>query len=113
MKRTDLRKYTHKVKVEFKNFDDFYVVVREPTTIGYIELNKAHKSSEERAVVDCLASIFPEFIVEHNLFEDDGTLSSNEEVINLITKDMAMFPIFMEKISEMMNPKSDVKKRSE
>jgi hypothetical protein len=45
------------------------------------------------------------------MFEEDGKLTSNKDVMKIITDDFQMFQLFMTEYADLINPKEDVKKR--
>lgn len=110
MKRVDLN-YVHKKKIDFSEYvgDDFYIVVREPSTKGYLALSKAQAKGED-AIYECINEQFSDYILEHNMFEEDGKLTSNKDVMKIVTDDFQMFQRFMTEYAELINPSEDVKK---
>lgn len=92
----DYKNIIQTVKVEIGTLlgqekdEDVYVVFKEPTTEISLHLRKATEKGEEE-VLSCFAENLSKLIVEHNLYETEKDLMSNEAVSELLLEKTEIF----------------------
>jgi len=69
--------------------EEAYVELRELDTKSMLELKKASEEGEGK-FIEFMRGILPEIIVNHNLYKDDNTLMSTDEVAELIFSKMEL-----------------------
>lgn len=67
-----------------ENDSDCHVTLYEPTTADAMSLRQSTKSGDDKDIIRKFIEILPKYIKEHDFYEDEGVLMTNEEVINLI-----------------------------
>lgn len=78
-----------KVRIEFGDLvglekkEEAYVILKELPTKETLELQKANEKGQEETL-DFFKMILPKIIVEHNLYETEKELMSNEAVVDFI-----------------------------
>ena len=92
----DYKNIIQTVKVEIgtrlgqEKDEDVFVVIKEPSTEISLQLRKAAEKGEEE-VLSCFGANLTKLIVEHNLYETETELMSNDAVSELLLEKTEVF----------------------
>lgn len=63
---------------------DAYLILREPTTLEWAEIQDVANASPQHEVIKHLQGLFGKLIIEHNVYADEKTLYKPDELIDLL-----------------------------
>ncbi len=84
--------------------DEAWMLLREPSTLEWLELQEMAQEKQERAIVAKMRTLFPALVLDHNLYTDEATKLENADAVDIV---FAKLPAAMKLIDDYIGVMRD------